>query len=237
MPKTPSTVDPLPKKDRRNSLIKSYVLRTGRLTKAQKLAFDEGWDTFGINYQPKPLNYVALFGNNNPVWLEVGFGNGDSLYQMAKAMPNTNFIGVEVHTPGVGYLLTMLNKAPLRNLKILEHDAMDVLKENITDGSLARFLLFFPDPWPKKKHHKRRFVRPEMIALLARKIQPKGVWHIATDWQPYAEYCLAQFAEQTFFSNVAEAYAKKPNYRPLTKFEQRGLNLGHEVFDCLFEKQ
>jgi len=216
--------------------IKSYVLRVGRLTKAQKIAFDTGWNQFGIDYQPKALDYIALFGNANPVWLEVGFGNGTSLHEMAKAMPETNFIGVEVHTPGVGFLLSLLNKEPLANLKIITHDAMDVLTNNIQDASLSRFLLFFPDPWPKTKHHKRRFVRKEMLDLLAKKLKQGGVWHVATDWEQYAEHCLDSFAQDAQFKNTVEGFAVKPDYRPLTKFEQRGINLGHSVFDCLFKR-
>ena len=232
----PKTVDPLLKTEPTKRVIKSYVLRTGRLTKAQKHAFEQGWQKFGLDYEGKTINYPKVFGNNNPIWLEVGFGNGDSLYKMAQAQPNTNFIGIEVHTPGVGYLLTLLNKAPLANLKIVQHDAMEVIKQAIPDNSLERFLLFFPDPWPKKKHHKRRFVRQDIIKLIAAKLAPKGVWHIATDWQPYAEHCIEQFAQQSLFSNMATTdYATKPSYRPLTKFEQRGLKLGHKVFDCLFE--
>lgn len=237
MPKNCSSADPLPV-NTKNQPIKSYVLRTGRLTKAQKRAFTEGWHLFGINFKKKPLNYQTLFANNNPVWLEVGFGNGSSLYQMAKAKPDTNFIGIEVHTPGVGFLLSLLNKAPLNNLKILQHDAMEVLTYAIEAGSLARFLLFFPDPWSKKKHHKRRFIRPETIQLIAAKLASKSVCHIATDWQPYAQHCLQQFDQQpALFQNLAtQDYVNKPDYRPLTKFEQRGLNLGHEVFDCLFQR-
>ncbi len=221
----------------RQNTIKSFVLRTGRITKAQKKAFDLGWQRFGLGFNEQSMDFFSLYANSNPVWMEVGFGNGESLYQMASKMPEINFLGVEVHTPGVGHLLSLLNKQPLDNLKIIQHDAMDVLEKMVADNSLSRFLLFFPDPWPKKKHHKRRFVRQQTLSLLAKKLVTGGVWHITTDWQPYAEYCLELFAQSMDFSNLAEKdYCRKPDYRPLTKFEQRGLRLGHQVFDCLFEK-
>ncbi len=221
----------------RQGTIKSYVLRTGRITKAQKSAFELGWQRFGLDFSEQLLDFSSLFANTHPVWMEVGFGNGESLYQMASQMPEINFLGVEVHTPGVGHLLSLLNKQPLQNLKIIQHDAMEVLETMVADDSLSRFLLFFPDPWPKKKHHKRRFVRQQTIALLAKKLINGGIWHIATDWQPYAEYCLQQFEQTPLFNNLApKDYCQKPDYRPLTKFEQRGLKLGHQVFDCLFEK-
>lgn len=217
--------------------IRSFVLRQGRLTVGQQRAFDSLWPRFGIDYDGQPIDFSALFGNDNPVFLEIGFGNGESLASMAQEHPEHNYLGIEVHGPGVGHLLIRIESLGLENIRILRHDAIEVLKHCITTNSLQGLFLFFPDPWHKKRHHKRRILNPDFVTELGRVIRPGGFFHAATDWEDYALQMMAVLsAADTLFENSAGAgqYTPRPDYRPLTKFEQRGHRLGHGVWDLIF---
>ena len=217
--------------------IRSYVIRAGRMTDGQRSAFERWWPQYGLSLFDGPLDYQQAFGNNNPVNLEVGFGMGDSLLQMAQEHPEENFIGIEVHPPGVGRLINSAGEHALSNLKVYMADAVDVLEDCIKDGSLQRFQLYFPDPWHKKKHHKRRIVQTDFVNLLTDKLVENGVVHMATDWQEYAEQMLEELKQAPRLSNSAEGYSSRPAYRPKTKFESRGERLGHGVWDLVFYKR
>ncbi len=228
--------------------IRSFVLREGRLTPGQQRAFDDLWPRFGLggaadddlDWQGGPLDLSEVFGNDHPVTLEIGFGNGDSLAEMAAAAPQRNFIGVEVHRPGVGHLLLKIEELGLTNLRVMRKDAVQVLERALPAASLDRVQLFFPDPWHKKRHHKRRILQAELIARLARVIRPGGHFHAATDWENYAEHMLAVLtAASGSFVNTAGTgqYTPRPADRPLTKFEQRGQRLGHGVWDLVFRRR
>lgn len=212
--------------------IKSFVKREGRLTLGQTRALDELWPRYGHELAAGMIEVAE-----NTV-LEIGFGNGSSLVEMAAAAPETSFIGIEVHRPGVGALLMGVEKQQLSNLSVYQDDAVEVLQQCIPDNSLARVQLYFPDPWPKAKHHKRRIVQFEFAKLLHQKLQPGGVFHLATDWQPYAEYMREVMEAAPGFDNVAgkNEYSPKPAYRPTTKFEVRGQKLGHGVWDLLYKR-
>lgn len=217
--------------------IRSFVLREGRLTQGQQRAFDTLWPLFGIEYHGQQLDLPSLFGNNNPAYLEIGFGNGDSLAQTAKANPEINYLGIEVHRPGVGHLLLKIEELALANIRIIRNDAVDVLKNGIGDSALAAVFLFFPDPWHKRKHNKRRILNTTFVEQLIRTIKPGGFFHAATDWEDYAKQMMKEMtAAQAHFSNSAGAgsFHPRPDYRPLTKFEQRGQRLGHGVWDLTF---
>lgn len=216
--------------------IRSFVIRAGRMTDGQRSAFDDYWPAYGLSLFGGELDAETAFGNTNPIALEIGFGMGDSLLAMAQAEPEMNFVGIEVHPPGVGRLINNAGKAGVRNLKVYMADAKDVLEDCVPDASLARFQLYFPDPWHKKKHHKRRIVQPEFVALAARKLMPGGLLHMATDWQNYAEQMLEVLAAESQLHNTATDYAERPPFRPTTKFEARGERLGHGVWDLLFRK-
>jgi tRNA (guanine-N7-)-methyltransferase len=219
--------------------IRSYVLRQGRLTTGQQRAFDTLWPRFGVEFTGQGVNLQSLFGNDHPVYMEIGFGNGDSLAQMAAAHPENNYLGIEVHSPGVGHLLLKIEELGLENIRIMRHDAVEVLARSIGDSELAGIFLFFPDPWHKKRHHKRRILQPQLVSQLARVIRPGGVFHAATDWQDYAEHMLATLsdAEQSFGNAAGPGrFSGRPDYRPLTKFEQRGQRLGHGVWDVIFHR-
>lgn len=219
--------------------IRSFVLREGRLTKGQQHALDNYWADYGVNYQPNQLDLAQLFGRDNHKVLEIGFGMGKSLVQMAKAAPDFDFIGIEVHKPGVGACLSEAVSQQVHNLKVFEHDAVEVLEHMIADGSLDTVQLFFPDPWHKKRHHKRRIVQSDFVQLLRRKLKTGGVFHMATDWENYAEHMLEVMQAAEGFSNLSESqnYVERPEHRPLTKFEQRGQRLGHGVWDLMFKKE
>ncbi len=227
--------------DKRDRKIRSYVLREGRLTAGQERAFATLWPVFGIEYTAEQrLDLPTIFGNNNPVILEIGFGNGASLAQMAADNPEQNYLGIEVHSPGVGRLLLDLEERDLKNLRVMRHDAVEVLKNSIAPNSLDAVYLFFPDPWHKKKHHKRRILQPSFIQLLARSIKPGGVFHAATDWEHYAEQMMEVLsAEDGLFTNRAGTgnFMPRPDYRPVTKFEKRGERLGHGVWDLIFQRR
>lgn len=214
--------------------IKSFVLRQGRLTPGQQKAFDTIWPGFGIDYCDQPLDLSQTFADDHPVILEIGFGNGDSLAQMAYEQPEKNFLGIEVHRPGVGHLLIEIDRLNLTNLRIISHDAVEVLKNMIPVNKLAGVQLFFPDPWHKKRHHKRRIVQPAFLDLLHRCLAPNGFFHAATDWENYAEHIIETIDKHPGFKNQSPTgYIDRPHSRPLTKFEQRGQRLGHGVWDIL----
>ena len=218
--------------------IRSFIRRQGRLTPGQQLALDNYWDKYCLD--PKAdYDFAAVFGRNAPLFIEIGFGNGESLSSMAAANPDKDYIGIEVHRPGVGHLLILLNQQGLNNVRVYCHDAIEIMEHKIADNSLSGVHLFFPDPWPKKKHHKRRIVRPDFIDLLIRKLKPEGYFHAATDWGNYAEAMLAVLSESSALRNASSSndYCQCPEYRPLTKFEQRGIRLGHGVWDLIFIKE
>lgn len=219
--------------------IKSFVLRQGRLTKSQENAMSAHWSDFGIDFKPQLLDFNVIFGNAHPVVLEIGFGMGTSLVEMAKQHPDRNYIGIEVHQPGVGACLKSIAEVGLSNLRVMCHDAVEVIDHMIPDESLARCQIFFPDPWHKAKHNKRRLIQIPFIEKLRSKLEIGGVIHLATDWQDYAEQMLEVMVQSPAFSNrsVEGSFIPRPDYRPLTKFEQRGLNLGHGVWDLEFERQ
>jgi tRNA (guanine-N7-)-methyltransferase len=217
--------------------VKSFVLRAGRTTPGQLKALEQYWPRYGLSLAQGSLDIQAAFGNDHPVIVEIGFGMGSSLLQMAQANPQQNYIGIEVHQAGVGRLLNAAAQAQLENLRIYQDDAVAVLDQCIADQSLAGIQLFFPDPWPKKKHHKRRIVQPDFIALMHRKLKPGGFLHMATDWQPYAEHMMQVMLAAPGFINQygnGQYASERPNKRPLTKFEQRGTRLGHGVWDLYF---
>ncbi len=220
--------------------IRSFVLRQGRFTAAQERAFAELWPRYGVDWLPgTALDLRQLFGNDRPVVLEIGFGNGDSLAEMVAADPGRNWLGVEVHGPGVGHLLLEIERRGLTNLRLIRHDAVELLAQGIAPGVLDRVQLYFPDPWPKKRHHKRRILSPQFVIVLGRAIRPGGIFHAATDWEPYAEQMLAVLeAPGSPFENTAGPgrFAERPPERPLTRFERRGERLGHRVRDLVFRR-
>ncbi len=216
--------------------VRSYVLRGGRMGSGQQRALAELGPRFVLPVAAAPLDFAAVFGRRAPVVLEIGFGMGDATAAVAAAMPDHDFVGVEVHEAGVGALLRRIGEAGLGNVRIVRHDAVEVLREMIPPASLAGVHLWFPDPWPKKRHHKRRLVQPEFAALVASRLAPGGWWHCATDWQPYAGQMLEVLSATPGLVNTAEGYAPRPARRPLTKFEQRGLRLGHGVWDLVFSR-
>ena len=218
--------------------VTSFILREGRLTKGQAAAIEDYWDQLGLDYQGSEFDFNGIFGNNNPVIIEIGFGMGKSLVEMASNDPNSNYIGIEVHKPGVGACLADIHEAGLKNLRIMNHDAVEVLKQCVPDNSLQRLQLYFPDPWHKKRHHKRRIVQDDFVQLVRKKLSSGGVFHMATDWENYAEQMLEVMLEAEGFKNQSDnnTYCPRPDYRPITKFEKRGERLGHGVWDLLFEK-
>jgi len=217
--------------------IKSFIRRQGRLTAGQQLALDNQWHVYGLDPNID-YDFAEVFGRNAPRCIEIGFGNGESLAKMAAANPEIDYIGIEVHRPGVGHLLMLLAEKNLTNVRIYCHDAIEILEKRVPDDSLSGVHLFFPDPWPKKKHHKRRIVQPGFTELLSRKLKTGGYFHAASDWQHYAEHMLAVLSEQKRLANASPGadYCPRPDYRPLTKFEQRGIKLGHGVWDLIFRK-
>jgi tRNA (guanine-N7-)-methyltransferase len=218
--------------------IRSFVKRSGRLTVSQQKAIGDHWQTFGIDYEADPEDLSRLFKSTQKVNLEIGIGNGNALIEMAKDDPDALFIGIEVHEPGIGRCLNNIAKFQLSNVRLLRHDAAEVLDRLIGENSLDRVMLFFPDPWHKKRHHKRRLVNPPFRDQLALKLKAGGVIHMATDWQEYADHMLEQFQNDDRFQAVGstKGLVDRPEYRPVTHFEQRGIRLGHSVSDLMFEK-
>lgn len=218
--------------------VRSFVRREGRLTARQANALDSLWQTMGIDYRDSKVDVVELFGRDNKRVLEVGFGMGASLVEMAKAEPETDYLGIEVHRPGVGACLADVEDAGLTNIRVMQHDAVEVIENMLPQDSFDRFQLFFPDPWHKKRHHKRRIVQPEFINQVLTVMKPGGVLHLATDWENYAEHMLEVLSGIATIKSLSETgdYVPRPEHRPLTKFEQRGHRLGHGVWDLMFEK-
>lgn len=217
--------------------IRSYVLRAGRVGSGQARALAELGPKFVLTYQPQPLDLENLFGRAAPKIMEIGFGMGESLAEIASAHPENDYLGVEVHTPGVGALLKQLGERGLTNVRIVQHDAVDVLSNMLAPATLSGVHVFFPDPWHKTRHHKRRLIQPPLVQLLASRLKPGGYLHLATDWEDYAVQMLDVLRAESLLINTAADYAPRPELRPLTKFEARGLRLGHGVWDLLFERR
>jgi tRNA (guanine-N7-)-methyltransferase len=226
------------KPEYRKKSIRSFVVRAGRMTEGQRNAFEASWPYYGLQLDDGPIDAEKIFGRVAPLVVEIGFGMGDSLLEMVSAEPDKDFIGIEVHTPGVGRLINIARLEELPNLRVYLADANDVLKECIQPDSVHRLQLYFPDPWHKKKHNKRRIVQPEFIQLIREKLKPEGILHMATDWEHYAEQMLEVLEEASGFNNCIgeQQYSERPEYRPLTKFEKRGERLGHGVWDLLYSK-
>ena len=216
--------------------IRSYVLRQGRFSRGQQRAYAELLPTLGVPYAPVPLDFRALFGRAAPVVVEVGSGMGETTALIARENPGTDYLAIEVHAPGVGSLLKRLGEESIGNVRVVQHDAVEVLRDMVPPGSLAGMHVFFPDPWPKKRHHKRRLVQPAFAHLAAERLAPGGYLHVATDWQEYAEHVLGVLSHEILLENTAENYAPRPAARPQTKFERRGLKLGHGVWDIVFAR-
>jgi tRNA (guanine-N7-)-methyltransferase len=212
-------------------------LRQGRVSRAQANAHVALLPRYGVEYKKEMIDFAALFGRRAATVLEIGFGMGETTAAIAAAQPEKNFLGIEVHTPGVGSLLKQIGERGLGNLRLIQHDAVEVLRDMIAPASLEAIHIFFPDPWPKKRHHKRRLVQPDFVALLASRLKPGGYVHLATDWQDYAEQMLAVLSAEPQLANTAGGFAARPDYRPQTKFETRGLKLGHGVWDIVFMKK
>jgi len=223
----------------RHRAIRSFVVRAGRMTVAQDRAWRELWPSLGIENGAESIDFAAAFGRDAPVTLEIGFGNGESLVALACANHDRNYLGLEVHPPGVGHLLLRCEAEQLHNVRVVCDDAVQVLQHRIADESLDELLLYFPDPWPKKRHHKRRIVQPAFVELVARKLKPGGILRMATDWQPYAEHMLATAGACAALQNQAAtgAYVDRPDSRPVTRFEKRGQRLGHGVWDLAFSRR
>jgi tRNA (guanine-N7-)-methyltransferase len=217
--------------------IRSFVLRQGRLTKGQARALETGLPKFGILYKPAPIDLNAVFNRAaTKKILEIGFGMGETTAKIAQTLTDCDFLAAEVHTPGVGALLKLIEEQSISNIRIIQHDVVEVLNNMLADASLDGVHIFFPDPWHKARHHKRRLIQAEFVKLLCRKLKPGGYLHVATDWQEYAEWVLDVLTAEPLLKNTAETYAEKPSYRPLTKFENRGLKLGHGVWDMVFRR-
>lgn len=219
--------------------VRSFVRRAGRVTSAQARALAALWPRFGVETPEGQLDLQAVFGRDAPRICEVGFGDGQALAELALRQPENDFIGIEVHEPGIGHLLLNIERHGLQNVRIIRHDATDVLESWLPTGSLDRVHVFFPDPWPKKRHHKRRLIQPDFIGSLARAIRPGGILHMATDWEPYAEQMRDVADASAQFDNLSGAgcYSGDRADRPETKFERRGLRLGHEVRDLLYRRR
>ncbi len=222
--------------------VRSFVLRTGRLSEYQRQIMNDNWTSYGLDYQNEPFDFTKIYGNSNPVVLEIGFGMGKSLVEMAAQNPDKNYLGIEVHTPGVGACLAYALEKGVKNLRVMCHDATEILRDCIAENSLGGLQLFFPDPWQKAKHHKRRIVQPQFVENVSQKLQSGGFIHFATDWQNYAEQMLdvlQSMQSAVGIRNVSSMgdYIERPDFRPLTKFEQRGHKLGHSVWDLYFIKE
>lgn len=217
--------------------IRSYVLRQGRVSVAQQRAVDTLLPRFGIHYVAQPIDLTQAFGRTAPKILEIGFGMGDSTAVIAQAHPENDYLALEVHTPGVGNLLKLIEERQLKNVRIMQHDAVEVLRDMLQDNTLDGVHIFFPDPWHKARHNKRRLIQSPFIAQLVHKLKPGAYIHVATDWQDYAEQVLAVLSAEPHLQNTVADYAPRPDYRPLTKFEQRGLKLGHGVWDMIFTRK
>ena len=221
----------------RRAHIRSFVMRRGHLSDAQRDAHAALLPRYGVPDDIGPIDFVALFGRRAPVVLEIGFGMGHTTAEIAAARPDTDFLGVEVYTPGVGSLLRTVHDRGLANVRVIQRDAVEVLRDRIAPGALAGVHIYFPDPWPKTRHHKRRLIQPAFVAALLDRITPGGYLHCATDWAPYAEQMLEVLRAETRLANTADGFAPRPDWRPETKFERRGLRLGHGVWDLMFVRR
>ena len=228
--------------------IRSFVLRQGRVTKGQERALETGWPKYGVEYGLQGIDLNVLFGRSDLTIqhelikprkkiLEIGFGMGETTAKIAQTLPDYDFLAAEVHTPGVGALLKLIEEQALTNIRIIQHDVVEVLQNMIADTSLDGVHIFFPDPWHKKRHHKRRLIQPEFVKLLCSKLKTGAYIHVATDWQEYAEWVMEVLSAELLLQNTAKDYAEKPSYRPLTKFENRGIKLGHGVWDMVFTRR
>lgn len=217
--------------------IRSFVLRQGHLSKGQERALNEFGSQFCVAYRPEALDLDQVFGRSAPRILEIGFGMGSATAEIAAGLPEKDFLGVEVHTPGVGSLLKLIGEQQLDNIRIIQHDAVEVLEHMLPPASLDGVHIFFPDPWHKKRHNKRRLIQPAFLQLLVSRIKLGGYIHMATDWEDYAIQMLEVLSAEPALENTADGYAPRPDYRPLTKFENRGLKLGHGVWDLVFQKR
>lgn len=217
--------------------IRSYVLRQGRMSPAQLRNIEEGMPRWGIPHAAQAIDYAAVFGRTAPVVLEIGFGMGFTTAEIAAARPDTDFIGIEVHGPGVGNMFKLIAEQQLTNVRVIQHDAVEVLRDMIPDGSLAGVHVYFPDPWPKKRHLKRRLIQSPLVAQLAAKLAPGGYLHCATDIEDYGQQMLDVLSAEPLLENTVDGFAPRPDYRPLTKFEARGLRLGHGVWDVIFRRR
>ena len=232
-----SGIDDQATAERRTGHIRSFVLRQGRVSDAQRRFHEEGMPRWGLAYQAEPLNLDVVFGRSAPRILEIGCGMGETTATIAAAHPQNDYLGIEVHTPGVGSLLKEIATRELANLRVIQHDAVEVVRDMIAPGALAGIHIFFPDPWPKKRQQKRRLIQPEFIALLTTRLAPNGYLHCATDWEDYAHQMLAVLSGEALLQNTATGFTPRPDYRPQTKFETRGLRLGHGVWDVVFRRK
>jgi len=216
--------------------VRSFVLRQGRVSNAQQRHYDAGMPRFGLPYAAAPLDLDTVFGRSAPKFLEIGCGMGETTAAIAAAHPHNDYLGIEVHAPGVGSLLKEIATRELANLRVIRHDAVEVVRDMIPQGALAGIHVYFPDPWPKQRHHKRRLIQPPFVHALARRLAPGGYLHCATDWEEYARQMLDVLAAEPLLENTAPDFAARPAWRPQTKFEARGLKLGHGVWDLLFSR-
>ena len=225
------------KEDIKKRPIRSYILRQGRITAAQTKAIQENFQKHAVIFENKLTNFSDLFKNkNSELILEIGFGMGTSTAEIAKSNLNKNYIAIEVHSPGVGNLLKLIQESDIRNLKIIQHDAVEVLNVMIKNDSLDGIHIFFPDPWPKKRHHKRRLIQSNLLKLIAQKIKKSGYLHIATDWEDYALWIIDLLDKEELLQKMSDDFFKKPDYRPLTKYENRGIKLGYRVWDMIYRR-
>lgn len=225
------------KEDIKKRPIRSYILRQGRITAAQNKAIQESFQKHAVIFENKLTNFSDLFKNkNSELILEIGFGMGTSTAEIAKSNLNKNYIAIEVHSPGVGNLLKLIQESDIRNLKIIQHDAVEVLNVMIKNDSLDGIHIFFPDPWPKKRHHKRRLIQSNLLKLIAQKIKKSGYLHIATDWEDYALWIIDLLDKEELLQKISDDSFKKPDYRPLTKYENRGIKLGYRVWDMIYRR-
>lgn len=225
------------KEDIKKRPIRSYILRQGRITAAQTKAIQDNFQKHAVNFENKIINFGDIFKNkNSDLILEIGFGMGTSTAEIAKSNLNKNYVAIEVHSPGVGNLLKLIQEGDIRNLKIIQHDAVEVLNVMIKNDSLDGIHIFFPDPWPKKRHHKRRLIQSHLLKLIAQKIKKSGYLHIATDWEDYALWIIDLLDKEDSLEKTSDDFFKKPDYRPLTKYENRGIKLGYRVWDMIYSR-
>ncbi|MFY8177035.1 MAG: tRNA (guanosine(46)-N7)-methyltransferase TrmB [Candidatus Methylopumilus universalis] len=225
------------KEDIKRRPIRSYILRQGRITKAQTNAIQESFQKHAVIFENKLIDFNGVFENKSrDLILEIGFGMGTSTAEIARSNLNKNYVAIEVHSPGVGNLLKLIQENNISNLKIIQHDAVEVLNSMIKDDSLDGIHIFFPDPWPKKRHHKRRLIQSNLLKLIAQKIKKSGYLHIATDWEDYAFWIIDLLDKEDLLQKISDDFFKKPDYRPLTKYENRGIKLGYKVWDMVYRR-